>query len=118
MKALALTLALAAAALAPQAHAATVTVAIDKFAFAPADITVAPGTTVVWVNHDQAPHAIATRDHTFVSKAMDTDDHVEQRFSDTGDFSYICTLHPFMTGVVHVRPNPATAARGRPAPRR
>jgi plastocyanin len=24
-------------------------------------------------------------------------------FASEGDFSYICTLHPFMTGVVHVR---------------
>jgi plastocyanin len=24
-------------------------------------------------------------------------------FSKEGDFGYICTVHPFMTGVVHVR---------------
>jgi plastocyanin len=34
---------------------------------------------------------------------MDTDDRYEYTFASEGDFSYFCTLHPFMTGVVHVR---------------
>jgi plastocyanin len=34
---------------------------------------------------------------------MDTDDHVEYTFTTEGDFTYFCTLHPFMTGIVHVR---------------
>lgn len=80
-----------------------VTVDIGKFAFTPKDITVAPGTTVVWVNHDETPHTIAASDHGFVSKALDTDDRYEHTFADEGDVAYFCTVHPFMTGVVHVR---------------
>jgi plastocyanin len=76
---------------------------IRKFAFAPKEITVAPGTKVTWTNHDETPHTISAADKTFLSKAMDTDDRYEYTFASEGDFSYFCTLHPFMTGVVHVR---------------
>ena len=80
-----------------------VTIDIAKFAFGPKEITVAPGTTVVWINHDETPHTIAASDHSFVSKALDTDDRYEHTFADEGDIPYFCTVHPFMTGVVHVR---------------
>ena len=87
----------------------TVTVNIEKFAFTPKDITVAPGTKIVWINKDQIPHTISTTDKSFMSKAMDTDDKYEQMFVNAGDFSYFCTLHPFMTGTVHVRAAPGAA---------
>ena len=64
--------------------------------------TVTPGTKIVWINKDQIPHTISTTDKSFMSKAMDTDDKYEQTFVNAGDFSYFCTLHPFMTGIVHV----------------
>ena len=79
------------------------TIEISKFTFAPKEITVAPGTTIAWVNRDETPHTISAPTVAFVSKAMDTDDRVEYTFASEGDFSYFCTLHPFMTGVVHVR---------------
>jgi plastocyanin len=81
----------------------TASIAIEKFAFAPKEITVAPGTKVTWINHDETPHTISSPGNGFVSKAMDTDDRVEYTFASEGDFSYFCTLHPFMTGIVHVR---------------
>ena len=77
-------------------------VGILKFAFVPKEITVTPGTKVVWTNHDETPHQINATDKSFASKAMDTDDHFEYTFTTEGDFSYFCTLHPFMTGIVHV----------------
>ena len=87
-----------------QAHAAAMqTVDISKFAFSPKEITVAPGTTVVWTNHDQTPHMVVARDKSFASTGMDTDDSYRFTFTKTGDFSYFCTMHPFMTGTVHVR---------------
>ena len=42
-------------------------------------------------------------DKSFSSKGLDTDDKFEHTFAKEGDFDYICTVHPFMTGVVHVR---------------
>jgi plastocyanin len=78
------------------------TITVQKFAFTPKEITVTPGTKVKWVNKDETPHTVSTSDKSFMSKAMDTDDTYEYTFVNGGDFSYFCTLHPFMTGVVHV----------------
>jgi plastocyanin len=84
-------------------NAATVTVDITKFAFAPKDVTIAPGTRVIWTNRDEAPHTVTSNDKSFASKGLDTDDQYEHVFTGEGDFAYLCTVHPFMTGVVHVR---------------
>ncbi len=78
-------------------------VEITKFAFTPKEITVAPGAKIVWTNHDETPHTVTSADKTFTSKALDTDDRYEYTFTNEGDFSYYCTVHPFMTGIVHVR---------------
>lgn len=79
------------------------TVEIKKFVFEPKEITVAPGTKIVWINRDETPHQVKAGDGSFVSTAMDTDDKYERVFANEGDFSYVCTLHPFMTGIVHVK---------------
>jgi plastocyanin len=93
------------AATAPLAVAAesTVTVDIKSFAFAPKDVTVAPGTRIVWTNRDDTPHTVTATDRTFASPGLDTGDTFEHTFTAAGDFSYICTVHPYMGGVVHVR---------------
>ena len=101
MRALGVAAALALSAALPAAQ--PVKIDIAKFSFGPKEITVAPGTTVVWVNHDETPHTVAANDHSFVSKALDTDDRYEHTFADEGDVPYFCTVHPFMTGIVHVR---------------
>ena len=80
-----------------------VTIKVENYTFVPSDIMVTPGTTVVWVNRDDSPHAIGSTDHVLVSKAMDTDDQYSFTFDKEGDYSYFCTLHPYMTGVVKVR---------------
>ncbi len=85
------------------AAAKTVTVDIAKFTYGPKEITIAPGTTVVWTNKDETPHTVSSSDKSFASKGLDTDDRFEHTFAVPGDFDYICTVHPFMTGTVHVR---------------
>lgn len=91
---------------APSLIAATApapTVEITRFAFAPKEITVAPGTKIVWTNSDEVPHTVTARDKSVDSKALDTGDKFEHTFTEEGDFQYFCTVHPFMTGVVHIR---------------
>ena len=82
--------------------ASKVDVDIAKFLFTSKEITVAPGTTVIWTNRDETPHTVAASDKSFSSKGLDTNDKFEHTFAKEGDFDYICTVHPFMTGVVHV----------------
>ena len=86
------------------ATAAPATVEITGSAFQPGDITVAPGTTVVWTNRDEIPHTVtSSTGKTLASKALDTGDHFEYTFATAGDYTYYCLVHPFMTGIVHVR---------------
>jgi len=89
--------------LAAAAPSSTVDINIAKFAYGPKEITIAPGTKIVWTNQDQTPHTVTSNDKSFASKGLDTDDKFEHTFASEGDFDYICTVHPFMTGVVHVR---------------
>jgi plastocyanin len=92
-----------AAARSASAAPATLRIDISKFAFDPMEVTVAPGTKIIWINKDETPHTVTSRGRTFTSKALDTDDTYEYTFNRKGDFTYYCTVHPFMSGVVHVR---------------
>jgi plastocyanin len=83
--------------------APTVDLNISKFAFVPKEITIAPGTTIVWINRDETPHTVTSNNKSFASKGLDTGDKFEHSFASEGDFTYTCTIHPFMTAVVHVR---------------
>ena len=84
------------------ATAANSEVRIDQFAFIPQRITVKAGTTVTWINEDDAPHTIASSDKLFKSKALDTGDKFSFTFTTPGTFSYFCSVHPHMTGAVVV----------------
>lgn len=83
--------------------AGSVTIEIGGYSFAPAEVTVAPGTKVVWVNHDEMAHSVVSAEHLFGSAGMDTDDEYSFVFEKEGDYAYLCSLHPYMTGVVKVR---------------
>jgi plastocyanin len=48
----------------------TVDLNIAKFAYAPKDITIAPGTKIVWTNRDETPHTVTSNDKTFASKGF------------------------------------------------
>lgn len=79
-------------------------VKIDNFTFAPGALTVAAGTTVQWVNHDDIPHTVVSDDKsTFKSKALDTDDNYSYTFTKPGTYTYFCSIHPKMTGKVVVQ---------------
>jgi plastocyanin len=80
------------------------TVTIDNFAFAPATLTVTAGTTVTWKNEDDSPHRIGDKNGTFKSSALDTDDSFSHTFAAPGEYPYICTIHPYMTGKIIVKP--------------
>jgi plastocyanin len=81
----------------------TVEVAISNFTFTPKELTIAPGTTVKWVNHDDIPHLVAEKALAFKSKALDTDDSFSFTFTTPGDVEYFCVLHPRMTGKITVK---------------
>jgi plastocyanin len=85
------------------AQDATNVITIDNFTFTPPELTVAVGTTVKWVNHDDIPHTVANKDKAFRSQALDTDDSFSYTFASAGTFDYFCGLHPHMVGKVIVK---------------
>jgi plastocyanin len=78
-------------------------VVIDNFTFGPQDLTVAVGTTVKWVNHDDIPHNVTDKGKAFRSKALDTDDSFSFTFASAGTYDYFCGLHPHMQGKIIVK---------------
>ena len=78
-------------------------VTIDNFTFTAPELTVAVGTTVKWVNHDDIPHTVVEKKLSFRSKALDTDDAYSYTFASAGSFDYFCGLHPHMVGKIIVK---------------
>jgi plastocyanin len=78
-------------------------ITIDNFTFTPKELTVAVGTTVKWVNHDDIPHTVVDKKTAFRSKALDTDDSYSFTFTSAGTFDYFCGLHPHMVGQIIVK---------------
>ena len=82
------------------------TISIDNFTFSPQSLTVAPGTTVTWINRDDMPHTVKSTDANmpkFKSGTLDTDDKFTFTFTDEGTFKYFCTVHAHMTGEIIVK---------------
>jgi len=84
------------------AQAADTEVGIDNFTFAPQQITVKAGMTVIWTNRDDIPHTVTSKTMVFRSNALDTGDKFSFTFTTPGSYPYFCSLHPHMTGTIVV----------------
>jgi len=82
------------------------TVSIQDFFFDPGQLTVAPGTTVTWVNEGEAPHTVTSTDGKELDSAtLQPGDTYSFTFKDddAGEtYAYQCTIHPQMTASVTV----------------
>lgn len=87
------------------ASAPTDEIAIDNFAFGPARLTIAAGTKITWVNHDEEPHTVNSVEKavSFKSAALDTGDQFSFVFSQPGAYKYFCSIHPYMVGTIVVK---------------
>jgi plastocyanin len=87
----------------PTTAPAAVEVRIDNFTFTPSTVTIAPGTSVKWTNHDDVPHTATSTTKVFKSPTLDTDDTYAFTFTKPGTYPYFCAVHPHMTGTVIVK---------------
>src|SRR5215212_4779176 len=92
------------------ARGKTMTVSIKGFAFNPPNATVAPGTTVTWVNDDQAPHTATANDGAFDSGTLQPGQSYSFVFDKPGTYAYHCNIHPDMTGTITVSGASASAS--------
>lgn len=91
------------------AAAGGVEVSITNFAFAPRTVTVKAGTTVTWTNHDGVVHDVRWQSGALpasppLSPGGGGGASWSHTFASPGTFSYICGIHPSMTGSVVVTP--------------
>lgn len=77
-------------------------VSIVNFAYSPAALTVRSGDSVTWTNKDQAPEGHDVTGDGLDSGLMNQGDTYSFTFDSAGSYSYICTIHPSMTGKVEV----------------
>jgi plastocyanin len=84
------------------------TVMLANFEFDPAEITVSAGDTVVFMNHDSAPHTVTegtngnAADDARFDEQVGGGETVEITFDDAGDYDVTCLFHGNMNMVVHV----------------
>jgi hypothetical protein len=76
-------------------------VTMADFSFSPASITVNEGDTVTWTNSGPNEPHTATGDG-FDTGEVAVGSSASATFSQAGNFPYVCTLHPEMTGTVKV----------------
>ena len=82
---------------------AAATVEIGNFTFKAPVVTLRAGTTVTWINGDDIPHTVVSKNGVFKSKVLDTGDKFSFTFAKPGQFGYFCSLHPHMTGTITVK---------------
>ena len=76
-----------------------------RYAFSPAAITVPKGSQVVWVDSSDASHTVTSNNGGFASSGLiNPKQSFSATFPNAGTFAYHCTVHPYMTGTVTVRP--------------
>jgi len=98
---------------------------IQNYAYMPAELTIAAGTTVTWVNQDPVGHTVTegapqsvkpANQRLFDSSGGDPLHMMNQgqsysfTFTTPGEFDYYCIPHPYMIGHVKVLPAEGQAA--------
>ena len=79
-------------------------VEIRNLQFSPAELEVAPGDTIVWINADLVPHTVTADDKSWGSQRLASDDRWQMTVGDGMPQSYFCRYHPSMKARLHVQP--------------
>ncbi len=76
--------------------------------YLPLHLEIKSPSTVVWENDDINSHTIQSQDiegkptGLFSSSLLQTGDSYEFKFTESGEFPYFCTIHPWRVGVISV----------------
>ena len=77
-------------------------VRIESMNFEPKELVIKKGDRVEWINHDLVPHTVTDPSGTFDSGVILPEGRWSHPFSNGSDVPYRCTLHPEMSGVIHI----------------
>ena len=70
--------------------------------YTPTSIEVSAGTTVTWINKDSVIHTVTDIEGSFDSQYIQPGASWTRNFENQGNYSYSCTLHPWMKGTIKV----------------
>jgi plastocyanin len=98
----------------PTASPKPVAISIKSFAFNPATVEVAKGTTVTWTNEDPINHTVttgtpppspslSTGDGRINSGRIQATSTFSFTFNEVGTFTYFCAVHPRMVATITVK---------------
>jgi plastocyanin len=82
------------------------TIVIKNFMFAPMSVSVAPGTVVTVRNEDTVTHTLTDQTDPKLFSTGDIAPGQSKTFkapNTAGSYSYICSIHQYMTGTIVVR---------------
>ena len=77
-------------------------VEIKDFGFEPAELTVAAGDTVVWINRDLVPHTVTAEDEAWDSGSLGENASWQMIALAKGRHPYFCRFHPTMKSALVV----------------
>lgn len=77
------------------------TVVAEGFEFSPSTLEVNVGETVVWVNQDSATHDVEIEGENLGT--FGEGEQLTWTADQPGSYSYLCTIHPQMTGTIVVQ---------------
>ncbi|HEX2281058.1 MAG TPA: plastocyanin/azurin family copper-binding protein, partial [Thermomicrobiales bacterium] len=80
-------------------EALSVTIHEDHFRFIPSQLTIPAGTTVIWVNDEQAKHTASADDGRFDSGDQELGVSYAYTFTEPGTYPYYCRYHGDVGGV-------------------
>jgi plastocyanin len=80
----------------------THTITIEGMQFQPAEVKIKAGDSVVWINKDMFPHTVTAKSNAFDSHQIEAGKSWKFRAAATGEFPYVCSLHPTMQGTLRV----------------
>ena len=88
--------------------------ALGSKAFSPSPLKIKVGSTVTWLNNDNNIHTVTSGKPNTPNAGQAFDSGLtalimpaktfSYKFTNTGEFSYFCRLHPTMTGTIEVVP--------------
>lgn len=81
---------------------AEATVTIVDFTFGPETLEIAAGTTVTFTNDDTTAHTATAEEGAFDTGNIDPGTSATVTFDTPGTYTYVCSYHPAMTGVIVV----------------
>jgi plastocyanin len=75
---------------------------IKNFAFVPDTVTIPAGSTVRFVQDDEAAHTVTATDKSYDSGNLNQKESWRHTFATEGTYTYFCAYHPQMKGKVVV----------------